>query len=64
MAKLSDRFSKVGESFSVYMYDNGFMMEANGRNFADDWKTVKIICNDLNELLDLVKEAGTMERDI
>lgn len=64
MAKLSDRFSKVGESFSVYMYDNGYMIEANGRNFTDDWKTVKIVCNDLDELLALVKEAGTMERDI
>lgn len=62
MTKLSDKLTKVNESFTINMYDNGYMVEVGGRDSEDDWKTAKIICNTLDEVLDIVREAATMER--
>jgi hypothetical protein len=61
--KLSDKLTKVNESFTVNMYDNGFMVEAGGRNKKGDYVNAKILCNTLDEMLALVKEAGEMDRD-
>jgi len=61
--KLSDKFTKVNESFTVNMYDNGFMVEVGGRNKKGDYVNAKILCNTLDEMLSLVKEAGEMDRD-
>lgn len=61
--KLNDKLVKVSDSFSVNMYDNGFMFEISGRNHNDDWASAKIICQDLDELVELINEASQMERD-
>jgi len=45
------------------MYDNGFMFEAGGRTEDGDWANAKILCNTLDELVALIKEASLMERD-
>jgi hypothetical protein len=45
------------------MYDNGFMFEASGRDDNGDWANTKILCNTLDELVQLIKEASAMERD-
>lgn len=56
MAKLS-KLTKVNESFTVYRYDNGFMIEVGGRDKADDWKNAKIMCASEDDLLTVIKEA-------
>jgi hypothetical protein len=60
---LKDKLEKINDNFSVYMYDNGFMLEVNGRNDGGDWTTAKILCKDLEELVSLIREATEMERD-
>ena len=50
------KLSKVAESFTVYRYDNGGMIEINGRDKTDNWATIKMLCNNENELIDLIKE--------
>jgi hypothetical protein len=62
--KLSDKLTKVNESFTVNMYDNGFMVEVGGRNKKGDYVNAKILCNTLDEALALVREAGEMDRDV
>ena len=62
ISKLSDKLDKVNESFTVNMYDNGFMIEVGGRK-DDDWKTAKIMVPTVEELIVLIKEAAEMERD-
>ena len=57
MTKLSDKLVKVNESFTIYRYDNGFMIEVGGRDDEDEWKTSKILCNTQDELIAIVKEA-------
>ena len=61
--KLNDKLEKINDNFTVYMYDNGFMLEISGRDAAGEWSTAKILCKDMDELISLVKEATTMERD-
>jgi len=62
--RLGDKLIKINESYTVYRYDNGFMVEAGGRNKKGDYVTAKILCNTLDEVLILVKEAGEMDLDI
>lgn len=63
MAKLSDKLSKVNESISINRYDNGFMIDVGGRDNEGEWKSSKILCNTLDELLTLVTEYTTLELD-
>ena len=63
MAKIEDKLVKVNESFTVNMYDNGYMIEVGGRNDNDDWITTKIICSTIEEVIELVKEAADMPRN-
>ena len=63
MAKISDKLAKVSDSFTVNMYDNGFMIEVSGRDSEDDWKSSKILCNTLYELIAVITEATTLTRE-
>jgi hypothetical protein len=63
MAKKLNKLSKVNESFTVNRYDNGFMIEVGGRDKENDWKTCKVMCSTEAELIDVIKEALSMELD-
>lgn len=60
MEKLT-KLVKVNDSFSVYRYDNGWMLEVSGNDKKDDWKTAKVMCNTEEELFALIKEYNQME---
>jgi hypothetical protein len=60
---LNEKLEKVNDNFSVYMYDNGFMLEISGRDDGGDWTTAKVLCKNMDELIGLIKEAAAMERD-
>ena len=62
VSKISDKLTKVSESFTVNMYDNGYMIEVGGQDANDDWKTAKITVMELDSLIALIKEAASMER--
>lgn len=61
--KLSDKLTKVNESFTINRYDNGFMVEAGGRNKKGDYVNAKIVAGSVSEVLALVQEALEMELD-
>jgi len=63
ISKIGDKLAKVNESFTVNMYDNGYMFEISGRDKGGDYKNVKIMVSELSQLAALVKEATEMERD-
>jgi hypothetical protein len=63
VTKISDKLSKVNESFTVNMYDNGYMLEIGGRTADDDWSNAKIMVQSIDELVALIKEASEMERE-
>ena len=62
MASIADKLTKVNESFTINMYDNGYMVEVGGRDAEDEWKTAKIICNTLDEVIEIVRETANMTR--
>ena len=61
--KLGDKLVKVNDNFSIHMYDNGFMVEAGGRDKKGDYVNAKIMCINVDEVLNLVREACEMDRD-
>lgn len=61
--KLNDKLAKISDSLTIYLYDNGFMVEVSGRDDNDDWKTAKIMCNTITEVTDLIQEAESLPRD-
>ena len=58
---IASKLSKVDESMTIQMYDNGFMFEISGRDNDDD-ATTKIVCSSIDEVMKLVKEATTLPR--
>ena len=60
--KLSDKLSKVDETIHIHMYDNGYMVEASGRDSADDWSTAKLMCANIEDVIALIHEASSIER--
>jgi len=60
--KISDKLDKVSDSYTINMYDNGFMLEISGRK-DEDWKNAKIMVQSVEQLFELIKEAAEMERD-
>ena len=63
ISKIGDKIDKISESFTVNMYDNGYMFEVNGRDSDGDYKSVKILAPTTEQLVLLIKEAIEMERD-
>ena len=61
--KLSNKLAKVGDSLTVNMYDNGYMVEVSGRDDKDDWKTAKVMCTTLDEVYAVIKDATEMPRE-
>jgi hypothetical protein len=61
--KISDKLIKVNESFTVYMYDNAYMIEVSGRDCENEYKTVKLMVPTLEQLQALIKETTEMEKD-
>ena len=60
---IGDKLAKVGDSFTINMYDNGFMVEVSGRNSDGDWATAKVLCQNLEQVVSIVTEVSSMERD-
>lgn len=57
-----EKLAKCNDSLSVYMYDNGFMVEVSGSDNSDEWVTVKLVCNTLDEVYDLIKQTSLIPR--
>ena len=63
VTKISDKLTKVSESFQIHMYDNAFMIEVSGSDSENDYKTVKLMVPTLDQLWTLISETTEMEKD-
>jgi hypothetical protein len=63
VGKIGDKLAKVNESFTVNMYDNGFMVEIGGRDHDDEWSNAKLMVSDVDGLISLIKEAVDLPKD-
>jgi hypothetical protein len=62
-AKINSKIFHVNDSFSVNMYDNGFMVECSGRDTEQNYASSKTMCASLDELLALIQAIATMPRN-
>jgi len=60
--KISDKLTKINDSLTINLYDNGYMVEVSGRDVNDDWTQVKISCNTLEDVNTLIKEANEIDK--
>ena len=61
--KVADKLTKVNDHLTVYFYDNAYLVEVGGRDATDEWGTVKLVCNTLEDVLVLLKEVDELPRD-
>lgn len=64
ITKVSDKLTKINDNFNINIFDNGFMVEASGKTADDDWATVKVMCSSEEELVQLVLDAISIEKDV
>lgn len=63
ISKIGEKLAKVNDSFTVHMYDNGYMIEIGGRDSNNEWKNAKILVQNLAQLSDLIAEVADLPRD-
>ena len=63
ITKVADKLTKVGECVNVYFYDNAYMVEVTGRDKNDDWSNVKLVCKDMDEVVKVLQEVESLERE-
>ena len=63
VTKVSDKIFRMGENFTINIYDNGFMVDASGKDSKDDWVSAKIMVSSVDELVALVREVVELERE-
>jgi hypothetical protein len=62
MMNVSDKLSKVNDTVTVNIYDNGFMIEVSGRDHDDEWSQAKIVCSDLDIVNAVLQEIVKMDK--
>jgi len=60
---LKDMFSKIDDSFTVHIYENGYMLEVGGRDPDEGWVRKKIICLTQEDLFAKIQELNLIEKD-
>jgi len=63
ISKIGDKLAKVSDSFTVNIYDNGYMLEISGRDSDNEWKNAKVLVQNLTQLNDLIAEVSELPRD-
>lgn len=47
---IKQKIRKREENFSIYTYDNGYLIEVGGRNEDDDWVTAKVFVETVGDV--------------
>ena len=60
---ISQKLTKVSNSYTVNIFDNGYSVEISGRDAENDWKNSRVLCGTLEDLIDVVKEIAVLPQD-
>ena len=63
ITKVADKLTKVNECVNVYFYDNAYMVEVTGRDKNDDWSNIKLVAKSLDEVVTILQEVESLERE-
>ena len=59
MKIIQQRMAKRGDNVTITFADNGFMLEASGRDDKDDWVDIKVVLTNmegLNQALETIAQ--------
>jgi len=54
------KICKVDDNYTVNRYDNGYMVEVTGADATDSWIRSKIVCNTIEELVELINNINKL----
>ena len=57
------KLKNVSTSYTVNQYDNGYMVEVSGRNDDSDWVTARVVADDVDGLIEIIKEISSLPKD-
>jgi hypothetical protein len=60
--RVSDKLTKVNDTVTINIYDNGFMVEVSGRDHDEEWSQAKIVCSDLDIVSAVLQEIVKMDK--
>jgi len=60
--QISEKITTINENLHIAMFDNGFLLEASGKNSDNEYASTKIIVSTVDDLVTLVREAASMTR--
>jgi hypothetical protein len=61
--QINSKMVAVNDSFSVNMYDNGYMIEYSGRDEEMHFVGSKTMCASLEELIALIQAISAMPKN-
>jgi hypothetical protein len=61
--QINSKMVAVNDSFSVNMYDNGYMIEYSGRDAEMHFVGSKTMCANLEELITLIQVISDMPKN-
>lgn len=60
--KLPEKLSTISESVTINFYDNGMMVEINGKDAKGDWLNSKIVVATVDDLFPMLRAASQLPR--
>lgn len=60
---INTKIVKVNDVYSVTMCANGYVVEITGRDAQENWSTSKLICTSMAELIELLGEIDSMDKE-
>lgn len=58
---LLEVFRERDETINVHTFNNGYMVEISGRDFADDYVQRKVICLELQNVFDVITRVNEIQ---
>ena len=60
--KITEKFQKVNESYTITNCDNGYMVEMSGQDTDENWISAKFIVTNIDDLKQMVCDLAWMPR--
>ena len=63
MRVIQERMAKRGDNVTITFADNGFMLEASGRDDKDDWTDIKVVLSNLDQLNQALETIAQLPKE-
>jgi hypothetical protein len=63
MKVIEEKMAKRGDNVTVTFADNGYMLEASGRDDKDDWTDIKVVLSNLDQLNQALESISRLPKE-